>query len=333
MGRQHTPWFHRQSGWWVTEIGGKRYRLVQGEPKDARRKTAPREALDRLRRILNECAVNNAESGPGLITVAGLIESYLELGCDANEPRTIENKRQDLQRFVEAYGRTKVTDLLPYHLQKWVKDHPEWRSDDTKAKKVAAVHAAMNWGAKSGLLGKGGVNPLKGFHITGGNERREITASEFRKIWAAARGKQGGRRLREVLMFLKLTGSRPKEARDLTWDAVDTEHDLAVLKDHKTSKKTGEDRVIVLVARVVRLLAAIKARDGNRGRHVFQTEGGTPWHRNSLAQKVRRLRQQHGIDDGATLYTVRHRFGTMAVLRKLNLSASSICGFDPAPGI
>src|SRR5262249_29873435 len=49
--------------------------------------------------------------------------------------------------------------------------------------------------------------------------------------------------------------------------------------------------------------------------HVFLTHRKTPWHRVSLAQRLRRVRGAAGVARGAKLYGLRHALGTPAGLR------------------
>ena len=156
-----------------------------------------------------------------------------------------------------------------------------------------------------------------------------MTGHEFRQIWGQSRkGKTtgiyrtSGRRLRECLRFIKLTGARPKELRDLLWSDIDVEAGVARLKRHKTSKKTRKDRVIPLTAPVASLLRHLADRDGTDG-PVFKTIHGGAWARNSLAQKIKRLCDRAAVPDEATLYGLRHRFGTRAIMNGVDLKILS----------
>lgn len=326
MPREPKAWFNKQTRWWSTDIAGRRHKLVPGKPGDERRKTPPREAAEALARLLAECALNPpVEAGPAAQTVPSVIDEYLETGCRDNEPRTFAEKKALLNRFARRHRDKRAVDLIPLDLERWLGEHPAWRSDDYRAKVCTTVHACFNWAAARGLLGKGGRNPLDGFTVTGGNRRRPMTGSEFRRIWGQSRkGKKtgiyrtSGRRLRECLYFIKLTGVRPKELRDLTWPDVDAVAGVARLSRHKTVKKTRKVRVIPLTPPAVALLRHLAARDGAEG-PVFKTIRGEPWARNSLAQKLKRLRARVGVPDEATLYGLRHRFGTRAILNGIDL--------------
>jgi integrase/recombinase XerD len=326
MPREPKAWFNKQTGWWSTDIAGKRHKLVPGKRGDARRKTPTQEATDALSKLLGECALNpTVEAGPAVQTVPSVIDEYLETGCRDNEVRTFTEKKALLNRFARRYRDKRAVDLIPLDLERWLREHPEWKSDDYRAKVCTTVHACFNWAASRGLLGTNARNPMASFSVTGGNRRRPMTGQEFRRIWGESRkGRKtglyqtAGRRLRECLYFIKLTGARPKELRDLTWLDIDVSAGVARLKRHKTAKKTRKDRVIPLTAPVAALLRHLAKRDGAQG-HVFKTTLGGAWARNSLAQKIKRLRDRTGVPDGATLYGLRHRFGTRAIMNGVDL--------------
>jgi len=330
MPREPKAWFNKQTGWWSTDIAGKRHKLVPGKRGDERRKTPTQEATDALSKLLAECALNpTVEAGPAVQTVPSVIDEYLDVGCRDNEPRTFTEKKALLNRFARRYRDKRAVDLIPLDLEKWLREHPEWKSDDYRAKVCTTVHACFNWAASRGLLGKNARNPMANFTVAGGNRRRPMTASEFRRVWGQSRnGKKtgawrtSGRRLREVLFFMKVSGARPKEIRDLQWTDIDTNLGIARLERHKTSKKTRKARIIPLIAPVVRLLESLARRDGAQGA-VFKTTRGGPWARNSLAQKFKRLRDKVGVPEDASLYGLRHRFGTRALLHGVDLKTLS----------
>jgi integrase len=326
MPREAKPWFNRHTGWWCTDIVGHRYKLVRGKPGDERRKTPPQTAWDAFQALVAQCALNPpAGSGPAVVTAPSIIDEYLEVGCRGNEPATFREKKRILQVFARDHRDHLAVDLKPYDLEKWLADHPRWKSDDYRGKVCSVVHACFNWAARGGLLGKDARNPMAGFNVAGGNRRRPMTSTEFRRFWGASRhGKKtghfatSGRRLRECLFFIKLTGVRPKELRDLAWADIDLEAGVARLPMHKTRKKTKRDRIIPLTRSVISLLEGIARRDGTGGT-VFRTVDGGPWSRNALSQKIQRLRNRAGVPDDASLYGLRHRFGTRAVMRGIDL--------------
>jgi integrase len=122
------------------------------------------------------------------------------------------------------------------------------------------------------------------------------------------------------MLFLKLTGARPSELRELEWSDIHLERCVIVLTRHKTirTQRRPRPRVIHLVPAIIKLLILIRRR-GEGDKHVFLTHQGTPWSRNSIQQKIRRLRAKAGIPDDVKLYGLRHGFATRAVLNGLDI--------------
>jgi integrase len=237
-------------------------------------------------------------------------------------------------------------DCLPVHVEEWIAEHPAWASDWTKAQIVSIVMRPFNWAAKKRLIP---ANPFRGVEKTQGEPRRPMTDAEFaailrhatvwkkrrrnndryasgRKVCPSDRKKRvrpsAAARFRQVLIFLRFTGCRPGEAARLEWHDIDLAGRVIVLRRHKTSKRTKKPRVIPLHPVVVKLLIFLR-RLNQPGEHVFLTSRKTPWHRVSLAQRLRRVRQAAGIAEDAKLYGLRHRFGTTAILRGVDLKTLS----------
>jgi integrase len=125
-------------------------------------------------------------------------------------------------------------------------------------------------------------------------------------------------RFRQVLVFLRFTGCRPAEARNLQWTDIDLDARELVLRRHKTAKKTKKPRRVPLHPVVLKLLMFLK-RLNQPGSHVFLTHRKTPWHRVSLAQRLKRSRRAAGVPEDAKLYGLRHAFGTRAIVHGVDI--------------
>src|SRR5262249_27805358 len=125
-------------------------------------------------------------------------------------------------------------------------------------------------------------------------------------------------RFRQVLVFLRFTGCRPAEARNLQWSDIDLDAHELVLRRPKTAKKTKKPRRGPIHPVVLKLPIFLKKLQ-QPGTHVFLTHRKTPWHRVSLAQRLKRSRRAAGVPEDAKLYGLRHAFGTRAVLRGVDL--------------
>ncbi len=319
MPRTARPWFYRQTGWWMSYVGGTKVKLAKG-------KANRRQAEVKLRELLHLRDLNPAPESDGH-TVASVIELYLAHAANRLGERTLYERKHYLQAFAEAHGWRRVGDCKPFHFTSWVDANPQWKSDWTVAAVVSIVQRPFNWAAKQGLIPS---NPFRGVTHRPGRPRRPMTDAEFEALLLACEGRKTKKppspadRFRELLRFLRFTGARPCEASRLRWDQVDCDHAVIVLEQHKTSRtqRAPRPRIIPLHPEVLRLLIAIKQR-GEPGHFVFHNHRGTPWNRSSLSLRVRRAREKAGIPDDVKLYGLRHGFGTRSIVNGVDLKTLS----------
>ncbi len=112
MPRPNRLWFHKQSQSWVTEVGGRRFKLAKGRDQK-------KAAEAKFHELMVECSLNPpVDAGPQFVTAASLVDEYLDLGCKQNAPRTFYEKKLILQVFARELGLRLVKDLKPYHLER-----------------------------------------------------------------------------------------------------------------------------------------------------------------------------------------------------------------------
>jgi len=200
-----------------------------------------------------------------------------------------------------------VREIRPYHLTRWLDEHP-W-NDTTRYNAMRSVFRALNWAAGEGLIPG---NPLKGMKRPRPKCRqRYLTEDEYSTLIQATRG-----RFRTLLFALRQTGARPSEVCRLVWDQV--HGDCWVLEAHKTADKVGKPRVIYLTPKMARLMRLL--RRWSRSKHVFVNDRGRPWTVNAIHLRLVRLRRKLGLADDITSYTIRHSYGTHAVLNGVDLA-------------
>lgn len=324
MARKSHPWFRRSDGWWYVKVKGKQQKLVRG-------RKSRQAALDRWHELMLEMASNPAVEN-GQQTVASVIDAYLDHATRELSAETHESRTRYLQMFAEAHGFRLVKDCLPIHLTQWLDGKKAWESDWTRATVIKIVQRAFNWAARQRLIPS---NPFLGVTQRPGEPRRPMTDEEFRTLIRATvkrlpkghkrrnspKRPTAGTRFRNAMYFLRYTGARPSEMSALTWDAVDFEHGVVVLEQHKTRKllRTPRPRIIQMVPEIVKLLKRIKRQEKFNDPHVFLSAQGRPWRRDMLGLRLRRFRLKAGVPADATMYGIRHQFGTMAVVNGVDI--------------
>jgi integrase len=324
MARKARPWFRQFDGWWYVCMQGKQHRLAQGRKNKAA-------AFQRWHELEFEAAANPSVDSPDQ-TVASVIDAYLVHARHDLDAETHARRSRYLQLFAEIHGFRLAQDCLPIHLTQWLDSNKEWSSAWTRATVIKIVQRVFNWAARQRLIPS---NPFFGVSQRPGEPRRPMTDEEFRRVIRATvkalpkghkrrnspKRPTAGTRFRNVLFFLRYTGARPSEMSSLTWDAVDFEHGVTILTEHKTRKllRTPRPRIIQMVPEVAKLLKRIKRQEQFADPHVFLSSQGRPWRRDMLGLRLRRFRNKAGVGGDATLYGIRHQFGTMAVVNGVDI--------------
>lgn len=252
------------------------------------------------------------------LTVSSVVLSYLWHERRRLSRSSLHARKGFLLALCRELGRKRVIDCRAIHLTNWIDSHREWQSEWTRHSVVKYVQTAFNWACeKAEIIDR---NPFRKVSLPPGMSRRDVTPDEFQRMLRGTAGRRvryrpsPGARIREMLIFLRLTGCRPGEAASLKWQHVDFERQCVILPQHKTAKSQKQPlpRVIHLHPVAIRLLERIRKRC--EGERVFLTYRRTPWTRHTLAQRVKRARVKAGVPHDAKLYGVRHAFGTRAII-------------------
>jgi len=300
MARPRKPWYRKSRDWWMVEIAGEQIKLCRGENNRG-------EAELRFHQLMAaRLASEPVDSGNP--TVASLFEAFLDFAVRRDAASTFYERKIYLQKFADAYGNVPVRELRPFHLTRWVDEHPSWTSDWTRSYAIRNVKRPFNWAIEQGLIS---ANPVAAVRHRPGERRRPMEPKQYKALLKAVGSKS---RIGEILRFIAQTGCRPKEARMLQWNDVDVARSVVVIKDHKTAKtqKVQQPRIIPLVPGVVSLLDHVRKR-GDHPEFVFVNGRKQRWGRCSIQQAIRRARRRIGLPEEVVLYGLRHHFGTDSI--------------------
>lgn len=261
-------------------------------------------------------AFERSEKPQPTYTARQVIDLYLSHQASKQAVRTLEGRKSVLDLFKRRFGETQVKDLGPADLVFWLDEQKQWKSDWTKKRAVATIQCVFNWCKKIRICS----NPFEGVTHPEGDRGRPIEPDELRKMLRHAKPE-----FRRVIIFLYFTGARPYEMASIIWTFIDISRECIILKVHKTgrTRKDKAPRIIVLNRPVVKLLAWIRRHQAPEEKYVFLNAIGKPWSRRALGGRLERLRERAGLPKDARLYGLRHRFGTNAILKGIDIKTLS----------
>lgn len=256
------------------------------------------------------------------VTVQHVIDAYLalkklEVQSGAIGPRTLEKYALFLGTFAADYGATPIVAAKPRTLTEWLLLHPEWRATSTKSGAIMTVMSCFKAAVEDELILR---NPFRRPKHLGPpvQPRGALTRAEFlaiknacrRAVTSKDRPCRNRNYFRAFLDFLWHTGSRTCEARTAKWTDIDWENAVIVLEKHKTANKTGESRVIPILAVLPLLRFLLKHRkakkDGTFADEIFVNSLGKPFTRDRVCKQFAKFALAAGVDKHKTAYCTRH---------------------------
>jgi integrase len=251
------------------------------------------------------------------MTVGQIIDLFLA-HCQGRADRNdfshdaLKNYVRELALFKAAYGSQAMKECRQHNLTAFLQAHPTWRSGWTQQRVSSTICCCFEWAKQEGLIEKNPYHRAK--NLGDKKPRRPCEPWEYCRLM-----RNGTRAIRRILFFLRRTGCRTCEAREVTWDDVKLDGDSPHIKldNHKTVKKTRTARAIGLDAGTANFLRNLRRQAPDGMANIFLNCEGRPWTRRALGLGVRRLAQRTGMDEGVqhrlSAYGLRHMFAVQAI--------------------
>ncbi len=249
-------------------------------------------------------------AGEQPLTCRDVAESFLRHANPNTPPAVYADRESVLRSFVAEFGSTLVAEAKAFQLQTWIESRDSWASNWTRRRVAATIRTAFRWAVSLGMTDR---NPFTGVTFARGERGYPVEPSQFQTML-----RQSTAIFRRVLVFIRYTGCRPGEMASVRWSDIDYARGCISLAKHKTAKRTGKPRVIVLHPVVVKLLLWIRRHDPHPVQVFVNTRGG-PWKPTTISWRVKQIRLAADIPPDATLYCCRHAFGTQGVLSGVDL--------------
>jgi integrase len=238
--------------------------------------------------------------GPPSDTVGVIATGFLDRPL---APATLAMYRRFLGDFTTRFGTRPANGLTTTEVTAWA-DRPTW-GDGTRWLALTCVAALVNHGVRTGRLS---ANPLRGLVKPQPRSRGVevlLDGDGHKRLLAAAPP-----HFRLALLALHDTGCRPAEVCRVEAKHFDPDAGCWVLPDHKTARKTGRPRVVMLTLVVVELCKELATRHPMGP--LFRGRDGGPLKARSLSDWTYKAWKRRGLPR-AIPYAYRHGLATDAL--------------------
>jgi integrase len=271
-------------------------------------RTAALTALARVR--LGEDPQGEKARQRGALSVAGLIDTFLEGHVQKLKPRTRVSYEAALAKLRAAHGGSKAAALTRAQLTGLHRSMADAPYAANRA--LAVISSLYAWAINQGLLPEGHANPATkiGRYRELARERF-LTGEELARLGAALRMAEPKTPfVVAAIRLLILTGARMSEILHARWEHIDTERAIIFFPDSKTGRKP-----VYLSAAALTILSELPRLKGNP--HVFPSQKvGAP--RVKLHSAWVPIRKAAGLD-GVRIHDLRHSFASIGAGASLGL--------------
>lgn len=219
------------------------------------------------------------------------IEKYtLQMTEDEKSKATIEKYLRDIRAFCEYLGERELTkqEVMEYKRQ-----ISETYAPASVNSMLVSVNSFLNFIGHSECR----VKLIKIQRQMFVNEKKELTAQEYRRLLKAARGS----RLELVIQTICETGIRVSELEFITVEAVERGRAVVDCKN--------KTRVILIPTFLQKILLQYIKRTGIVAGPVFVTKSGKPLNRSNIWRDMKALCRKANVDEEKVFpHNLRHLF-------------------------
>ncbi len=180
-------------------------------------------------------------------------------------------------------------------------------SESAKRDAGAAIKRILRWAHGEGLISR---NPLHSLKLPEPQPRKILIDQDTHaKMVQDCMGQERkGDRSFALYLIASHCGARPQQIREIA--AANVVPGAWVFHSHKTAKKTGKPLVVYLSPCLQTLTAILSARHTQGP--LFRNGQGA-WKKDTVSQRIRRIRKRLDLPDGVIAYAYRHTFATTAL--------------------
>jgi hypothetical protein len=197
---------------------------------------------------------------------------------DATPKRLTNELRKEAAkaRIHAGFGRLRVHELIPLHIDQWLNAHKRWKG--CRRTRIQAVKRALNYAAEKGLIPR---NPIRGYKTPKAKGRVTYITPEQEQAML----KEANLALRTAIKVCIRTGARYfSEYAHLTAQHVKDHGDRMEWVFQPEESKTGKLRVIRIADPEILGIVRQQMKRCRSG-PIFRGMNRKPWTRNNLCRR------------------------------------------------
>lgn len=254
---------------------------------------------------------------------AVLAEAWMQEHKHCMNPTNFKRYCQFVVNFSEEYATYPCMKISKGVLFKWLASPKpgKLRRDGSRGPSITwavatrkdaacAIRRIYSWAHSAGRISK---NPLADIKVPDARPRVVLVDPvDHSKLIRWLQGREDGKQLALYLIASKC-GARPIQLREVRKRNVSADCETWTFAEHKTVEHTGKPLVVQLppcVATITKMLASVR-KDNDL---LFVNHKGDPWLKDTVCQRLKRIKHRIGLSENFIAYAYRHTFATNAML-------------------
>lgn len=240
---------------------------------------------------------------------------------EGNATTTVQHYGDRIKRFTKAFGERNIKDIEREEVLEHIHTANQGIADGTKRANIIAIEQLMRFAKKFRHMKRRWFKDGDVVKPRTGRRERYATPEETQVLIAGMRKDS-----HLIYRTLRLTGARPGELCKAQISELEGPPGarMIVLTQHKTARKTGRRREIILSPAAEELV--MQAIGDRTEGPIFLTVRRKAWIRDRLSRTFRQSRNAAGIDRRVVLYCSRHEAAT-EIVRSVGIAqAAGILG-------
>lgn len=187
----------------------------------------------------------------------------------------------------------------------------------TRKDAAGSIKRIFRWAHAEGRISR---NPLAGMRTPDGTPRSVVVEEAVHRKMVLHLMQCVDDKPFALYLIASKCGARPRQIREVGPTNVLADFSAWVFDNHKTSEMTGRKLVVYLHPCLITLTKILVQGSQNTKPFLFTNENGDQWKKDTVAQRIRRLRKRLNLPSNLIVYAYRHTFATEALLSGVHLS-------------
>lgn len=256
-------------------------------------------------------------------TFAVLAEAWLQEHQHAMKPNKLAQASGYLINFLPHAAHLRTLEVSKGLVLKWLQEDKPGRvrkdgkrgpskpwAAATRKDAAGVIKRIYLWASHEGRISR---NPLAGLEVPDGKPRTSTVNPEVHRAAIADLRKCIDDRPFALYLIASKCGARPRQIREVTAANVLSDYSAWIFDEHKTVEQTGR-KLVVYLSPCLATLTRILAARAKPGAYLFTNDSGDQWKKDTVSQRMKRLRKRLKLPASFIAYAYRHTFATEALL-------------------